>query len=95
MRSIKVSELKDNLDQFLSEVQQGEELEIRHRNKPIAKLVPLLSADDDDLREARLEAAGKLRRRKRPLPDSFFAKPAPEVALEKAVAAVLAERDED
>ena len=72
MRSIKVFELKDNLDQFLSKVQQGEDLEIRYRNKPIAKLVPLLSADDDDLREARLEAAGKLRRRKRSLPALFL-----------------------
>jgi len=95
MRSVKLSELKNNFDKYLSEVQQGKEVVIRDRNRPIAKIVPLLPLDDEDGEEMRLEAAGKLRRRKAPLPDSFFSRPAPRVSLKKAVAAVSAERDED
>jgi prevent-host-death family protein len=95
MRSVKISELKKNLDEFLDEVRQGEELVIRDRNRPIAKIIPLFPAEDEDAEEARLEAAGILRRREKPLPDSFFSMPGPNVPLEKAVAAVMAERDED
>jgi prevent-host-death family protein len=95
MRSVKISELKNNLDKYLNEVSEGEELIVHNRNKPIAKIVPLLPFGDEDAEEPRLEAAGILRRRKKPLPDSFFSMPGPNVPLEKAVAAVMAERDED
>lgn len=95
MRSVKISELKNNLDKYLNEVSEGEELIIHNRNKAIAKIVPLPISEDEDAEEAHLEAAGVMRRRKEPLPDLFFSSPAPRVPLEKAVAAVMADRDED
>ncbi len=96
MRSVKVSELKNNLDKYLNEVSEGEELIIHNRNKPIAKLVPLPSPDDEEARMEALVAAGKIRRPQRDaLPESFWEEDGPRVSLEKIVAAVMADRDED
>ena len=96
MRSVKLSELKKNLDEFLNEVRQGEELVIRDRNRPIAKLVPLQSPDDEEARMEALVAAGKIRRPQRDsFPESFWEEDGPRVSLEKIVAAVMADRDED
>jgi len=95
MRSIKISELKNNLDKYLNEVSEGEELIIQNRNKPIAKLVPLQSSDEEARMDA-LVAAGKIRRPQRDaLPDSFWEEDGPKIPLEKIVAAVMADRDED
>jgi antitoxin (DNA-binding transcriptional repressor) of toxin-antitoxin stability system len=40
MKSTNIGELKDNLSKFISYVEQGEVVEIRKRNIPIALLVP-------------------------------------------------------
>ncbi|MCG3163048.1 MAG: hypothetical protein JMDDDDMK_04426 [Acidobacteria bacterium] len=95
MRSVKISELKNNLDKYLNEVSEGEELIIHNRNKPIAKLVPLQSADDEEARMESLVVAGKIRRPQRDtLPDSFWEEDGPKIPLKKIVAAVIADRDE-
>ena len=40
MKTANIGELKDNLSKFISMVEQGEAIEIRKRNIPIALLVP-------------------------------------------------------
>ncbi len=60
MRSVNVAERKDRLSKYLRFARGGEELVIRYRNLPIAKLVPI-SADGADDQELALVAAGKLR----------------------------------
>ena len=56
MRSANIAQLRDRLTQYLREVRAGEEIIIRDRQRPIAKIVPLTEhADADDA--AQLAAA--------------------------------------
>ena len=41
MRSASIADLKNNLSRYLRHVRRGEEILIRDRNVPIAKIVPL------------------------------------------------------
>jgi prevent-host-death family protein len=95
VRSVNIAALKNELSRHLNEVRQGEELLIRDRNVPVAKIVPLREADGLHAEELALAAAGKLRLPRAPLPASFWLMPAPRVSLTRAVAAVEAERGED
>ena len=60
MRSVNVAELKNRLSKFLKFARAGEEVVIRDRNLPVAKLIPF-SAEGADDQELLLVAAGKLR----------------------------------
>ena len=59
MRTVNVAELKDQLSAYLHRVRAGEELLIRDRNLPIAKLVPL-SEEDIEADELSLVASGQM-----------------------------------
>lgn len=97
MRSANIAELKNHLSSYLNYVRAGEEVVIRDRNRPIAKIVPLPSRIDDE--EAELVAAGLLRLPTRPPTKAFWDEfdklPAPRIPMDVAVAAVIAGRDED
>jgi prevent-host-death family protein len=95
MRTVNIADLKNNLSAHLERVRAGEELLVKDRNRPIARLVPLSSRDDVDAEEMELAAAGLIRLPTSSLPDSFWKMPAPQVSLKDAVAAVTSERDED
>lgn len=41
MKTANIAELKDSLTKFIAEVEAGEEVEIRRRNLPVARLVPI------------------------------------------------------
>ena len=95
MRAVNVAELKNQLSKYLSFVKVGEEVVIRDRNLPVAKLVPF-RAEDASEQDLKLVAAGKLR-----LPTSkldvkrLLQIPTGRVAGNRAVRAVLADRDEE
>ncbi len=93
MRSVNIGTLKNELSRYLAEVRQGEELLIRDRKVPIAKIVPLRHVGEPEAEELALAAAGKLRLPEAALPASFWSMPAPRVALKRVVDAVRAERD--
>lgn len=95
MRSVNIADLKNNLNTYLDQVRQGEEILIKDRREPIAKIVPFSTAEHIDEEEKALVATGELRPRKQLLPESFWSTPAPRVSLKRAVAAVVADRDED
>jgi len=96
MRTVNVADLKNNLSKYLREVRRGEEVLVRDRNTPIAKIVPLAEAGDWDQELLRLAAAGVLKLPKRKLNvRAFLARRGPRISLDKAVAAVVADRDED
>lgn len=95
MRTVNIADLKNNLSAHLERVRAGEELLVKDRNRPIAKLVPLAAGEDLDAEEMELASAGLVRLPTSSLPRSFWKMPAPRVSLEDAVAAVTAERDED
>jgi prevent-host-death family protein len=59
MRSVNIAELKNRLSAYLQHVRAGEEIVIRDRNLPIAKIVPLSTADVSS-EELALAASGEL-----------------------------------
>jgi len=95
MRSVNIAELKNGLSKYLRYAKSGEEVIIRDRNRPVAKLVPFLSEDLEE-QELRLIAAGKMRPPREKLDvEKFLKMPAPRVAGHKAVEALLADREEE
>jgi antitoxin (DNA-binding transcriptional repressor) of toxin-antitoxin stability system len=94
MRSVNVAKLKDQLSKYLTFAKGGEEVVIRDRNLPVAKLVPFEAAGAD-AQELKLVAAGKLRLPKARLDVKQLLKvPTGKVKGNKAVRAITAERDE-
>jgi prevent-host-death family protein len=95
MRSVNVAELKNRLSKYLTFAKGGEEVVIRDRNLPVAKLVPF-SAEDADDQDLILVAAGKLRLPKARINRRAFWKiPTGKVSGHKAIQAVVAEREEE
>ena len=92
MRSTNIADLRNRLTQYLQEVRAGEEILVRDRQRPIAKIVPF-SVDDEDADDASLVAAGLMRKGSGTLPPSFWRARRSRVALRKAAAAVGADRD--
>ena len=65
MRSVSVKELKDDVGRYLDEVLAGEEVVIKDRNKPVAKLIPFGANGEVAARGAKPAAKKKARK---PLP---------------------------
>jgi prevent-host-death family protein len=59
MRSVNIAELKNRLSAYLQQVRAGEEIVIRDRNLPIAKIVPLVTTDVS-AEELALVASGQM-----------------------------------
>lgn len=94
MRSVNVAKLKDQLSKYLTFAKSGEEVVIRERSLPIAKLVPF-STENADEQELTLVAAGKLRMPVEQLDIKALLKiPTGTVKGNKAVEALLADREE-
>ncbi len=94
MRSVNVAKLKNELSKYLTFAKSGEEVVIRDRNLPVAKLVPFLAEGADDL-DLQLVAEGKMRLPKRRLDVAGLLKiRTGKVAGNKAVQALLADREE-
>ena len=95
MRSVNVAELKNRLSKYLTFAKGGEEIVIRDRNLPVAKLVPF-SAEGADDQELKLVAAGKLRLPETRLDIKQLLKiPTGNVAENKAIQALVADREEE
>jgi prevent-host-death family protein len=64
MKRASISQTKNNLSAYIDLVRHGETILITDRNKPVARLEPVLTDDqgDCDGRLARLERAGIIRR---------------------------------
>lgn len=88
MRSVNIAELKNHLSTYLDRVREGEEIIVRDRRKPIAKIVPLAS-DDWAAEEQALIASGLMRPAERSLTDAFWKLPLPRVSsARRAMAAI-------
>ena len=66
MRSVSVAELKNRLSKYLAFAKGGEEIIIRDRNPPVAKLVPFSPGEATE-KGLLLVAAGKMRLPERPV----------------------------
>jgi len=95
MRTVNIATLKNQLSKYITYAKSGEEIVIRDRNLPVAKLIPF-SAKDLDEHELALVAAGKMRPPQQRLDaKKFFKMPAPRVPGHKAIQALIAEREEE
>lgn len=71
MRSVNIAELKNQLSACLQRVRAGEELVVRDRNIPIARIVPL-DGEDLEAEEVSLVASGKMTLPKKPFDEDRF-----------------------
>ena len=58
MKNARISELRDNLSQYLARVRKGETIIVYDRKTPIARIDPVV-ADDEDLPQWAREAMQK------------------------------------
>ena len=93
MRTADIAELCNHLTQYLQESSSGQEIVVRDRQRPIAKIVPF-TVDEDDAEDAALVAAGLMRKGTRTVHPSFWRARRSRVSVKAAVAAVGADRDE-
>lgn len=95
MKSVNVAELKNNLSKYLVEVKRGEEVLIKDRNKPIAKIIPLHFSDDEEAELLQLVAEGKAKMptSENGLSEDFFKAKLPKVKAD-VVQYLREERDE-
>ena len=95
MKTVSMAELKNRLSHYLEGVRRGEEVLIRDHNGPVAKIVPLRSANEFSEEELALAEAGILRLPENAsLPEDVWTEPRPRVATKDAVKAVVDERKE-
>jgi len=85
-----IAKLKASLSELLAGVKAGEEVVVTDRGRPVARIVPYASdgGEVDDL-----VRAGQVRRSRGPLPQGFWAQPAPADAEGRLLQALLDERE--
>ncbi len=97
MKTVNIAELKNRLSTYIGFAKNGEEVVIRDRNLPVAKLVPFEPGDASE-EELLLVAQGKLRLPERRLTeaelDEIWKIPAGKLKGRKAIEALLADREE-
>jgi prevent-host-death family protein len=93
MRSTNIADLRNHLTRYLKEVRAGEEIVVRDRQLPFAKIVPLAPAGEAE--DSGLVAAGLMRKAESTLPASFWRARRASIKREAAASAVSRERNED
>lgn len=95
MKIVNIAELKNHLSAYLSQVRAGEEITVRDRDLPVARIVPLGRNHPEDDELTVLAAQGKVRLGEGVLDETFWKLPAPRVSPQILRAALQRERDED
>jgi antitoxin (DNA-binding transcriptional repressor) of toxin-antitoxin stability system len=94
-RAVNIGDLKNHLSAYLARVRGGEEILVRDRDVPFARIVPLRGgASDGDAELMLLAGQGKVRLPDEGLPASFWRKRAPRVADAVLLDALRAERED-
>jgi len=97
MRSVNIAELRRGLAGYLKRVRRGEEVVVRDRNIPIARIVPLAAEEEDfssQLRQLAAQGLVRLPAKKFDL-EKILALPSPEIPAGALLAALRKEREED
>ncbi len=97
MKVATISQTKNQLSALLDRVRHGETILIVDRNRPVARLEPVVTAegDDEDGRLSRLERAGLIRRGRKSTGDEVLKKRPPRaVKGGDILQALLADREE-
>lgn len=99
MKTVQIGDLKNHLSAHLRDVRKGEEIIVRDRNEPVARIVPYVPESIEE-QEKLLIARGVLKPPKNRAADrdtwvkEFLAKPRPKVSREAIIRAILEEREE-
>ncbi len=90
MRTVNIGALKNQLSAYLQYVRNGEEVVVKDRNKPVARILPIRTPMTADEEEAQLVAEGKLKLPEREMDwEAFWALPRPNVSEEAAHEAIM------
>lgn len=97
MTTANIAELKNGFSKYLAAVKRGDEILVKERNVPIAKIIPFRYDEDVyDVEERDLIARGILRPPidPTPLPDDFWDdEDLPNVPLERILGIIQEDRD--
>jgi prevent-host-death family protein len=92
MRTVNIGELKNRLSGYLQYVKDGEEIVIRDRSVPVARILPFRHGPEWE-QEAQLVASGALKMPEEEMDwNRFFLVPAGKVSHERAVEAAIDSR---
>ena len=92
MKTVNIGELKNQLSSYLHDVQNGEEIVVRDRNIPVARILPFKQDADWD-RERMLVSSGTLKMPEQEMDwAAFYRTPAGNVSWEEAVKAAVESR---
>ena len=80
MKTVNIAELKNRLSVYLNHVRTGQEVLVRDRNTPIARIVPVAHGADQDDELQSLAAQGKVRLAENEMDESFWEMPAQRVS---------------
>jgi len=93
VRTTNIADLRNHLTRYLKEVRAGEQIVVRDRKLPFAKIVPL--AHDEDAEDAALVAAGQMRKAEYALPAAFWRMRRAPIERHVAARAVSRDRKDD
>ncbi len=91
MQQVSVAQLKAHLSKYLERVQAGEEVLITDRGRPVAKLSPVWSTEQQDAHLEGLIRTGVARPPRGPFPADFWDRPRPQDPEGRALTALLEE----
>ena len=96
MRTVGIADFKNNLSRYLDEVKRGVEILIKDRNRPVARIVPLGFADDEEAELLALAADGKIKLpgQDSGLDQSFWKQSRPDVPMNAIQRVIREDRDE-
>lgn len=93
MRTVNIGELKNQLSAYLQYVRRGEEIVIRDRDKPVARILPFDATTSLAEEDKQLVASGAMRLPETRLDwDAFFSTPKGNVARKAAVQTAVESR---
>jgi prevent-host-death family protein len=92
MKTVNIGELRNQLSAYLRYVRNGEEVVIKDRDRPVARILPFETRSISE-EEALLVASGKMKLPEKEMDwDEFFAMPTGRVSREVAVRAAIESR---
>ncbi len=90
MRTVTIGALKDQLSEHLRYVQQGKEVVVLNRRRPMARILPFHLPDSLDADEARLVATGQMNLEEQPVDwKAFWKLPGGKVSRNVAMRAAI------
>lgn len=90
MKTVTIGALKNQLSAYLRYVQQGKEVVVLNRRKPMARILPIQLPDNLDADEARLVATGQMNLEGQPVDwKAFWKLPGGKVSGNVAVQAAI------